>query len=189
MRSVSLSALIIALAATFTSPSNAVEYRQIVLEKSTIGFTSKQMNVPVEGRFTRFDAQMAFDPAKADAAKLSFTVDIASIDAGGKDANTEVVGKPWFNTAAFPQASFVADKIKALGGDRFEVSGKLTIKGRTQPLTLTVTHKAEAGQGVFEGSFALKRTDFGIGDGPWADGSIVAADVQVRFRITARPNK
>lgn len=186
MRTSLRSSLAAAVAAAWGLSAQAIEYRQIVPEKSTVQFVSKQMNVPVEGRFNRFDAQLRFDPAKVDAAKLSFTVDIASIDAGSKDANAEVVAKPWFNTAAFPQASFVAETFKTAGPNRFDVAGKLTLKGRTLPLTVTVSHRADGALGIFEGSFVLKRTDFGIGEGPWADGSIVATDVQVRIHLTAR---
>jgi polyisoprenoid-binding protein YceI len=100
--------------------------------KSSLAFSSKQMGVPVPGNFKRFTSQISFDPAKPTAASTTLEIDLASIDAGSKDANDEVVGKQWFNVKAFPTAKFVSTGVKALGGNRYEALGKMTIKGQTR---------------------------------------------------------
>ena len=171
------------------SNASAIEYSQVLAEKSTLTFTSQQMGVPVQGRFPKFLARVAFDPAKPEAAKVDITVDLNAIDAGSQEANDEVVGKQWFNVRMFPSASFVSTKIKALSASRYEVSGPLTIKGRAVPITATFTLKTEGAAAVFDGGFTMKRIDFAIGEGPWADGSTVANDIQVTFRIVAAPVK
>lgn len=182
-------ALLPLLALTAAAPAAAVEFSQFQADKSRLTFTSRQMGVPVDGRFRKFAATLAFDPAKPEAGSARLDLDLASIDAGSRDANEEVVGKPWFNLKAFPTATFVASGVRPLGGDRYELAGKLTIKGRTQDLKAPFTFRQEAGNGVFDGSFTVKRLDFAVGEGEWADVSAVANEVLIKFRIVAAPRK
>ena len=74
--------------------------------RSEITFVSKQMNVPVQGRFKKFTAQIVFDPKKLASAKAEIAVELASIDTGSDEADEEVGKKGWFNTSAFPTAKF-----------------------------------------------------------------------------------
>ena len=67
-----------------------------------------------------------------------------SIDLGNEEGETEARKKPWFNVDAFPRARFVAESVKASGPGRFVATGRLTIKGVTQPVTAPFT-LAEAG--------------------------------------------
>jgi polyisoprenoid-binding protein YceI len=150
-------------------------------------FVSKQMNVPVDGKFTSFRSKLAFDPARPAAAKAEFEIDLASIDAGSKDANDEVAGKAWFNTKAFPVAKFVATTVKPLGNNRFEVAGKMSIKGKTLDLVTPVTVSQQGNSASFDGSLVLKRADYGIGDGIWADFGTVANEIQIKFRSWPAP--
>ncbi len=176
-------ALATALAIPFSS--HAVEYTTVQKDKSRIDFTYKQMGVTVDGKFRRFSSTLSFDPAKPTAAKASFDVELASVDTGAPEGDQEVIGKPWFNAAAFPTARFVSGAVKPLGGNRYEVAGELSIKGKTQPVVVPATFTAQGSSGVFEGSFTLRRADFSIGEGSWAKFDIVANDVVVKFRITA----
>ena len=169
--------------------AHAVEYGTVLPEKSEIRFVSKQMNVPVEGRFRKFDAQLSFDPAKPEAGSTRITIDLAAIDAGSDDANAEARTKGWFDIRNFPSATFVSTGVKPLGPNRYEVAGKLTIKGRSRDLTAPVSFRKDGANAVLEGSFVLKRLQFAIGEGPWSDVETVADDVQVRFRVTAAPVK
>ena len=157
--------------------------QKLVPAQSEISFTFKQMGVPVEGHFKRFDAQIAFDPAKPATGKVAFTVDIASINLGAPEAEAELPKATWFNTAKFPQATFQSSSIKALGGGKFEVTGKLGIKGNQRdmvvPLLLTQTGPTTIASGLFP----IKRLAFKIGENEWADTSMVADDVQVKFKI------
>lgn len=177
-----------ALAAGLGS-AQAVEFGQVQPDKSSLSFVSKQMGVPVDGNFRKFNVALAFDPAKPAQASAKMDVDLASIDAGSKDANDEVIGKSWFNAKSFPTASFISTGVKPLGGDRYEVAGKLTIKGKTQDVIAPATFRQDGGNGVFDGSFVLKRLDFAIGEGMWSDIGTVANEVQIRFHIVAAPRK
>jgi polyisoprenoid-binding protein YceI len=169
--------------------AQAVEYKQILSDKSSLAFVYKQMNVPMDGSFKRFKSQLVFDPAKPAAGSAQFEIDVASIDTGSPEGNDEVAGKLWFNTKAFPTAKFVSSAIKPLGNNRFEVSGKMSIKGRTLDVSTPATYRQDGANGVFEGTFVLKRADYGIGEGVWADFGTVANEVQIKFRLLAAAGK
>lgn len=178
------------IAAGLASPfAQAAEYTQVQPQQSNIAFSYKQMGVAMDGNFKRFSSSLAFDPARPANAKASFDVDLSSIDTGGAESDEEVAGKSWFNTKAFPKASFVSTAVRPTAGNRYEVSGKLSIKGKTQDIVVPASFTPQGKSGVFEGSFTIRRGDFSIGEGPWAKFDVVANDVQVKFRITANAAK
>lgn len=173
--------LAIALLAAAALPALA---RQSVLPaQSEIGFTTRQMGVPVEGSFRRFDAQVAFDPKKPEAARIAFTIDLGSTSIGTAETEAELAKPDWFNLKFFPQATFQSSTVKALGGGKFEVAGTLAIKGAKQAVVVPVTLTQSGATSTATGSFAIKRLDYRIGDGDWKDTSVVANEVQVRFKL------
>ena len=161
----------------------AAEFNQVQADKSTLTFAYKQMGVPLEGKFRKFGAQLAFDPARINAAQAKLEADIASIDTGSSEGNDEVVGKLWFNTKTYPVAQFVSTGVKSLGGNRYEALGKLSIKGRSLDVSAPFTFRQEGAVGVFDGEFTLKRLDYAIGEGLWADVGTVANEVRIVFHI------
>ena len=165
------------------STAVASELTQLSPEKSQITFVSKQMGVPVDGRFKKFEAKIAVDPAKPESGKAQFDIDLASIDTGSGEADAEVKGKNWFNTAVFPKASFVSGQVRPIGAGRYEALGKLTIKGTTRDVVAPFSVKQEAGGAWFDGGFAISRLQFKIGEGIWADTSTVADEVQIKFKV------
>ena len=169
--------------------ANAMEYKAIQPEKSKVTFQYKQMGVGMDGQFKKFAAQLNFDPAKPAAAQAQIEIDLASVDAGSSEADDEVVGKSWFNAKAFPKATFVAKQIKATGANQFDVTGVLTIKGKSQDIKFPLKLAAQGNVGVFTGGFVIRRADFAIGEGMWAKFDVVANDIQVTFQLTAIPGK
>lgn len=169
----------------FFADSQAVEFTEFVPARSSIAFAYKQMNVPLEGKFNRFSAHVTFDPGKIHAAQAQIEVELASIDTGFSDADGEAASKLWFNTQAFPAARFVSNGVRALGGNRYEAPGKLSIKGKSLDVIAPFTFRQEGAVAVFDGSFNMKRLDYAIGEGIWSDLATVANEVQVKFRIVA----
>lgn len=174
-----------------SSQAGAVEFNQVRGNESSLIFAYKQMGVPMEGKFNKFAAQLAFDPAKLTKAQARIDVEVVSIDTGSAEANDEVVGKQWFNAKTYPAVSFASSGIKAVGGDRYAATGKLTIKGKTLDVSTPVTFQTSGNRGVFDGSFNIKRLDYAIGEGEWTDVSTVANEIQIKFHIVvyAVPSK
>jgi polyisoprenoid-binding protein YceI len=175
-----LSVLIIGLA--FLSAANAQQ--KIIPAQSTISFTSKQMGVPVDGKFEKFDAQIAFDPKQPATSKIAFSIDIGSAVIGDAETVRELRKPTWFDMAKFPTASFQSTSAKALGGGKFEVAGNLTIKGKSKPIAAVVQLAQKGDTTTVEGNFPMKRLDFNLGDGDWKDVSIVADEVVVKIKLT-----
>ncbi len=173
-----------ALAALFALTLPARAQQQVLPAQSEIAFSSKQMGVPVDGKFKKFDAQVAFDPKKPEAAKIAFTVDLASVSFGSSETEAEVAKPDWFSTKAFPQATFQSTGVKAAGPGKFEVAGKLAIKGASQNVVVPVTLTQAGSATTATGAFAIKRLDYRIGDGDWKDTTMVANEVQVKFKLS-----
>ncbi|MDE2401061.1 MAG: YceI family protein [Burkholderiales bacterium] len=154
----------------------------LVPTQSEITFVAKQLGVPMDGRFKRFAAQTAFDPHQLPTSKIALQIELGSVSLN-PEADVELVKPDWFNAAQFPKATFQSSAIKALGGGRFEVTGKLAIKGHARDLVVPVQLSQAKGLSTAVGSFVIKRLDFKVGDGEWADPSLVTNDVQVKFKL------
>jgi len=152
---------------------------------SSVSALFKQMDVPVESKFTRFTAQIDYDTAHPDKATARVDIDTASLDIGSPEYNKEIAKKTWFDAARFPKASFVSTAIRPAGAGKLNVAGKLTIKGRTQDVSFPLSVKPEAGKQVFEGQLPIKRLAFNIGEGEWQDTGMVADEVVIKFRVVA----
>jgi polyisoprenoid-binding protein YceI len=163
-------------------PLAAQAQQAIVPAQSEVSFVSRQMGVPVEGRFKSFSAQVAFDPAKLATSKIAFSVDTGSADIS-REANVELVKPLWFNVAAFPKATFQSTAIKRVDATKYEVSGQLSIKGLSSNVVVPVTLAQNGATTTATGAFPIKRLAFRIGEKEWADTSMVADEVQVKFKI------
>jgi polyisoprenoid-binding protein YceI len=157
--------------------------QKLLPAQSEIAFTARQIGVPMDGKFKKFDAQVAFDPKNLPASKIAFTVDLGSVTMGSAESEAELPKAEWFNTKAFPQASFQSSKVTALGGGKFDVDGKLTIKGSSQDVKVPVTVTQSGPNTTAVGAFKIKRLAFKIGDGEWKDTSMVADDVDIKFKL------
>jgi polyisoprenoid-binding protein YceI len=151
--------------------------------QSELSFITKQMGVPVDGRFKKFDVQLKLDPKKPENGNVAFTIDMASASLGVPETDAEMPKPIWFNTAKFPQASFQSSAIKGLGGGKFEVTGKINIKGNSRELVVPVVITQTGVNSTATGSFVLKRLEFRIGEEEWADTTVVANDVTVKFKL------
>ena len=168
-------------AAAFATPAFAQQ--ALVPAQSAVNFEAKQMGVPIKGHFNKFDAKIAFDTTKPETSKIHFSVDTGSATMGAKETDAELPKAEWFNVAKFPQATFDSTAIKALGGGKYQVDGTLAIKGNSQKVSLPVTLTQSGATTTAAGTLPLKRLAFKIGDGDWADTSMVADEVNVQFKL------
>ncbi|MFC5431550.1 YceI family protein [Paraburkholderia denitrificans] len=175
----SVAALAAAFSMSFIVNASAAEQAS----KTTVSAVFKQMNVPVEGRFNRFNADVRFDPANVAAASAKMDIEVASFDLGAPEYNKEVAGESWFDAARFPRATFVSTRISPSTNGAYSVAGKLTIKGKTTDVVVPVKYRKDGANQVFDGTLPIKRLTYGIGAGEWKDTSIVADDVQIKFHI------
>lgn len=183
-RGLSLTLLTALLGATLLTGSPPAQAQtQVVAAGSEIGFTTRQMGVPVDGKFLRFSAQVALDPKNAAAGRVNLSIDTTSARFGSAELDAEIPKAIWLDTARHPQARFESSTIKPVGAGRFEVAGRLTIKGATRDVMVPVTLVQQGPNGTASGTITIKRLDFKVGEGEWTDTSLLANDVIVRFKL------
>jgi polyisoprenoid-binding protein YceI len=157
-------------------------------KKSTITITAKQMNVPINAQFNKFNATINYDANSPEATQARVDIDMNSIDLGDPEFNKEVLKKEWFNAAQFPKASYISTGIKPAGdgkmtAGKMTATGKLTIKGKTVDVSFPVTIIKEGKSRIFDGALPIRRLAFNIGEGEWADTDMVADEVVIKFHI------
>jgi polyisoprenoid-binding protein YceI len=170
-------------AALVMTAAQAWADQQLLKAQSQITFTIKQMGVPVKGTFRTFDAKVMFEPKNPEASKVALSIDLASASLGSADTDSELAKPDWFHIKVFPQATFQSTSVAAAGPGKFNVSGKLAIKGSSRDVTVPISLAQSSGATTAVGAFSIKRLDFKIGDGEWKDTSLVADAVEVNFKL------
>lgn len=153
---------------------------------SSIAFSGEQTGEKFTGSFANFDVQITFSPDDLAGAKIVAVIDLASVDAGDKDRNGALPGKEWFFVKKFPTAKFETTGFKHLGGNKYETTGQLTIRGAAKTVTLPFTLDINNGKAVMAGQLNLNRRDFNIGTGMWKDQDWVKHNVGVQVAINAK---
>ena len=157
--------------------------QQLLPLQSSIAFTVRQMGVPIQGHFKKFGAQVAFDPAKVEASRITLTIDTGSATMGSRETDAELPKAEWFNVPKFPQATFRSSSVKAVDSTHLQVAGKLSIKGVSRDVVVPVTLAQSGATTTATSTMALPRLGYQIGMDEWADTSMVADEVQVRFKL------
>ena len=164
--------------------AQAAEYNRVNTTASKISFIYKQFGDQVYGTFDKFDATLQFDSDNLANAHTTLHIDLASINAGSDNANTELVKPAWFDTQRFPEAVFVSSRFTRVANNRYLVAGLLTVKGITREVQVPVELKPDSAIGIFDGELVLKRSEFGLGAGEWAD-TVVSNDIAISFKVVA----
>lgn len=181
----SLRASVVATLALTGAPGlEAAAYTQVNPAASTLSFTYQQMGSRVYGTFATFVGTLDFDTARPQAAHAALAIELKSIDAGSDDANRQLQTPAWFDTAAHPVATFESSRVDALGEDRYQITGNLTVRGVTREVSVPVQLKSQGGIGIFEGELVVQRSAFSVGTGEWAD-TVVSDDIEIRFRMVS----
>ncbi|MBB6245298.1 YceI family protein [Rhodanobacter sp. A1T4] len=145
---------------------------------STLGFAGTFQGAGFNGTFGKWTAAISYDAAHLATSKFDVNVDLVSAKTGDKDRDTALPGADFFNIAKFPQAHFVTTGFRQVGAQVI-ADGNLTLHGVTKPVTLNVTFKPQGTGAVLDVAGTVKRLDFGVGGGDYADTSVIAADVKV----------
>lgn len=154
--------------------------------KSTITFTGTASGQSFTGTFRTFTAAIDFDPANPAAGHATVTVDTGSASTGDAQKDELIPGADFFAASTFPKAVFEATGFKALGGDKFEADGTLTIRDVKKPIALPFTFTGSGDTAHAVGTVQLLRQTFGVGQNAWAADDNVAFAVDVAIDIAAK---
>lgn len=157
---------------------------QVNYDQSKVGFIASYDEIPFEGRFEDFQADISFDPLALDRAEFKVNVNIASVNTDSPDRDAGMLEQEWFDTARYPNSTFTSTAfVKLADTDSYEVSGDLTIKSIARPVTLVFTW-TETGKSVrLHGQGDVKRSDFDVGTGEWGEDDTIGFDVQIVFDL------
>ena len=168
-----------------TARALAADYEQA--PGSSLVFASKYDGEIFTGTFPGFQTRVSFDPANPAAGKLDVTIPLAGAKSGNSDRDSTLQGKDFFNVAQYAQARYSANGFRALGNNQYAADGTLELHGASKPVTLTFTWTPGA-QPVLAGKATVKRLDFGVGGGDWADTKLIPDETAIStiVRLKAR---
>ncbi|WP_330454047.1 MULTISPECIES: YceI family protein [unclassified Streptomyces] len=161
---------------------------------SSIGFTVRHAMVTnVRGSFAEHEGSLKLDGSDPANSTASIDVKIASVDTGIKDRDGHLVSGDFFDAEKFPLMTFRSTSAEQLGGDKYRVTGDLTIKDVTRPLSIDLEFNGSAKDVYgnervgFEGGAEILRSDWGL---TWnaaleTGGVMVSDKVKLNFDISA----
>ena len=175
-------------------PAGLVEY-EVDPTHTQVLFKVRHMGIStVTGRFNRFAATFAYDPADPAASWLTATIDAASIDTDNDRRDNHLRSADFFAADSYPTLTFQSTRVEPAGEGRLRVAGDLSIRGVTKPVVLDVALEgATLGQGGrpmtgWTAETTIDRMDYGL---KWnrlteAGGWVVADEVRILLEVEAR---
>ncbi len=156
-------------------------------------FQVRHLVTKVRGRFTDFAGTIHLNEESPSASSVAFTIQTASVDTNVADRDAHLRSEDFFHVEKYPTITFVSTKVEKSGERTYAVTGDLTIRGISKPITLTVISLGTARdpwgnlKAGFEADTTLNRKDFGL---MWnaaveTGGFLVGDEVSVALSIQA----
>ena len=181
----------------FDAPTNALEdiSGSYVIDTShtRLGFVARHaMVTKVRGNFTEFEGTATIDAANPAASKVEVKINAASVSTGSKDRDAHLVSGDFFETEKYPTWTFSSTDVKR-DGDDWVVTGDLTIKDVTKPVTIEFEATGSARDPFgnlrvgFEGETTINRKDWGLtwNAGLETGGVLVSDKIKLEFDVSA----
>jgi polyisoprenoid-binding protein YceI len=179
---------------TTTLPATLTGTYTIDPTHSRVGFVARHaMVTKVRGSFNDFAGTGRLDSEDPAASRVELVIQAASIDTRNADRDAHLRSNDFFDMETHPDIRFTSTAVEALGADTYRVTGDLTIKGITKPVTVDFEFTGSATDPFgndrvgFEGSTAVNRKDWGV---TWnapleAGGILVSEKVTLEFEVSA----
>ena len=135
---------------------------------SNVKFTVTHMVVSeVDGAFKIYDGSIEHTKPDYSDAKISFSVDVNSINTDNENRDKHLKGDDFFNAEKFPTMKFESTSFKPLGGNKYELVGNLTIRDITKPVKFDVVYggRLESSRGAktgFKAKTTINRFDYNL---------------------------
>ena len=161
---------------------------------SRIGFVARHaMVTKVRGSFNEFTGTGYFDAENPAASRLELTIEAASIDTRNADRDGHLRSNDFFDMETFPQITFASTAVDQVDDTTFRVTGDLTIKGVTKPVTVDFDYEGTAVDPFgnhrlgLDGSVVINRKDWGVTwNAPLEAGGVLVSDkVTLEFEVSA----
>jgi polyisoprenoid-binding protein YceI len=164
--------------------ANAADYKQEA--GSSLGFSASYQGENFNGRFSKFNSLIRFDPTHLDQSRFDVKIQLGSASTQNSERDEVLLDSEFFNAKAQPEARYVASKFRSLGNNRFVADGVLTLRGvsKAVPLTFTWTMGAKP---TLVGTAKMQRLDFKVGTGDWTDLELIPNQVIVSTKLIFSP--
>jgi polyisoprenoid-binding protein YceI len=156
---------------------------------STLTFTFVQEGAASKGSFRQFSTELAYDEKAPTLGSLKVQIQMVSVDTEDKDRNDILAGADLFDAPKFPTAQYTAGSFAKGANGSLEAVGKLTLRGVTRDLRLPLKIVRTAMGLELSGETAIKRLDYGVGQGDWKSTESVGDEVQVQYKVSLIPAK
>ena len=154
--------------------------------RSQLEFSGLQAGAAFKGVFKKFTVNAQFDPAQLAASRLDVQIDVNSLDSQDADRDKTMRSAEFFDVAKNPSAHYVTRSItKSAKG--YSALGTLTLRGVSRDVPLTFQFTPATGGATLVGDAALKRLDFGVGQGEWKSTEWVGDEVKIHFSVSLKP--
>ncbi len=153
---------------------------------SKLAFSGTFQGEAFQGQFGQWTADIAYDPGNLASSHFDVEVTLSSVKTGDSDRDGALPGADFFNVAKFPKAHFVSTSIHQVGA-AIVADGNLTLRGVTKPVSLGLAFKPQGSGATLDVNGTVKRLDFGVGSGDYADTSVIGANVKVTAHLQLAP--
>jgi polyisoprenoid-binding protein YceI len=182
---------------TLTAPGLLTGDYTVDPAHSRIGFVARHaMVTKVRGSFAEFEASAHIDAEDLSRSSASVTIKVDSVDTRNEQRDAHLRGNDFLDVETFPEIGFASTQVEPVGDDVLRVTGDLTIKGVTRPVTVDFTFEGSAVDPFgnhrlgFEGSVVVNRKDWGVS---WnaaleAGGVLVSEKVTLELELSAIRN-
>jgi cytochrome b561/polyisoprenoid-binding protein YceI len=176
---------LVLISAAASQPAGAQEWA-LNKQKSKLTFEVEAAGQAVGGQFQQFEAEIRFDRNHLDVAEIAARIDINTVVTGQAQVDDALRSPEWFDVRTYPAAGFRATAVKEGKGDgTYFLEGQLSLKGRTQPVTLPFTLDVDQGEATVSGETTISRKDFGIGPSGPVSGMTINDEVKIKLDIVA----
>ncbi len=145
------------------------------------GYSIAIDNFDITGKFEKFSGSIVFDENSLDKSFFKVKVDVKSLSTGNILKTKSALSSEWFHASQYPAIDFASSKVEKAGAT-YKVTGDLTIRGITRPVTIPFAFVNEGSEGVFSGEFVVNRIDFEVG----SEESEVEYDVKVIIKVPVK---
>lgn len=179
---------------TLTAPTSLTGTYAVDATHSRIGFVARHaMVTKVRGSFNEFEGSGYFDAENPANSRLALTIQAASIDTRNADRDGHLKSNDFFDMETYPEITFASTAVEQVDAENYRVTGDLTIKDITKPVTVNFEYTGTAVDPFgntrvgFEGKTTVNRKDWGIS---WnaaleAGGVLVGEKVTLEFEVSA----
>ena len=148
-------------------------------------FAVDNSGTAINGSFTTWSGDIAFDPENPESAAITIRVNLASASLGDATQDAMLQGGDFFGSTANPTATWRSNRVTALGGGRFRAEGTLSLKGASRPQALTFTLAGTGARRSVTGRASIDRGAFSVGTGPDAAGLAPTVTLDFTFDATS----